>query len=62
MLTPHRIALVLNGKQGYGGVAEDRRWRSQNFVRAWWTALSRVSLRSSPLAGVNQAIMVGSVG
>jgi hypothetical protein len=24
------------------------RWSSQNYVRAWWAALSRVSSRSSP--------------
>jgi hypothetical protein len=29
------------------------KWHSQNSVRAWWVALSRVSLRPSPLAVVN---------
>jgi hypothetical protein len=38
------------------------RWFSQNSVRAWWAALSRVSLRSSPRAVVNKAVMVGLVG
>jgi hypothetical protein len=34
---------------------------SENSVRAWWAALSRVLLRSSPQAVVNQAIIVMSV-
>jgi hypothetical protein len=38
------------------------RWCLQNSVRAWWAALSRVSSRSSPLAVVNQAAIVGSEG
>jgi hypothetical protein len=38
------------------------RSHSKNSVRFWWAALSRVSWRSLPLAVVNQAVMVGSVG
>jgi hypothetical protein len=38
------------------------RWRSQNFVRAWWAAHSRVSSRSSPRAVVNQASWSGQWG
>jgi hypothetical protein len=61
-LTSHRVALISNGEQGDGGVTEDQQVRSENSMRAWWAAVSRVSSRSSPLAVVNQAIMVGSVG
>jgi hypothetical protein len=61
-LTPHHVALILNGEQGNDGVAKDRQVALTELRRAWWAALSRVSLRSSPRVVVNQAVMVGSVG
>jgi hypothetical protein len=42
--------------------ARPDKWHSQNYVRAWWAALSRVSARSSPVVVVNQAIMPRSEG
>jgi hypothetical protein len=62
VLTPHHVALVLNGEQDNRVSPKTGRWRSRNSMRAWWAALSRVSSRSSPRAVVNQAVMVGSVG
>jgi hypothetical protein len=38
------------------------RWRSQNSMRAWWAARSRVSSRSSLVAVMNQTVMLGSEG
>jgi hypothetical protein len=60
--TPHRVALILNGKQGNGGVTEDRQVMHTELCEGLGAALSRVSSRSSPRAVVNQVIMVGSVG
>jgi hypothetical protein len=50
------------GNKAMAVPARPSRWRLQNSVRAWWVALYRVSLRSSPVAVVNQAIMPGSEG
>jgi hypothetical protein len=61
-LTPHHVALVLNGEQGNGGVAEGQQLELTELREDLWVALSRVTSRSSPLAMVNQAVMVGSVG
>jgi hypothetical protein len=61
-LTPYRVALVPNGEQGDDDVTEDRQVVLTELREAWWTALSRVSSRSSPRAVVNQTVMVGLVG
>jgi hypothetical protein len=61
-LAPCRVALALDGEQGSGSTGKARQWHSQNTVKAWWSALSRVLSRSSPMVMVNQAIMPRSEG
>jgi hypothetical protein len=60
-LTPHHVALVLNGEQGNDDIAENRQVVLTE-LREGWAALSRVSSRLSPRAVVNQVVMVGLVG
>jgi hypothetical protein len=61
-LAPYHVASFRMGSKAMAVSPRTGRWCSQNSVRAWSVALSRVSSRSSPRAVVNQAVIVRSVG